>query len=163
LIWGIPTENWPTAIQNLLHVLKPGGWIQLVEVVWIDKAIPSEHVELTKQRVLECWTCDYHGFDIHVAEKLEDLLKDAGCENVVKYEFDFGIGAKAKKEEWREPSTDMWNEIFRSFEHKMPLEGIPGVAKTPKELHDFLDKLNVEIKEHGYMPKINFVVGQKPK
>lgn len=166
LIWGIKTENWPTAIQNLLRLVKPGGWIELVEVVWVDDNVPidaTKHPELAKQRILECWTCDYHGFDIYVANKLEGLLKDAGCENVKKYQYDLGIGAKANQEEWKIPSTEMWNEIFRSFEHKMPLEGIPGVARTPQELHDFLDKLNIEIKEHGYMPKVNFVIGRKPE
>lgn len=165
LIWGIKTENWPAAIQRLLRLVKPGGWIELVEVVWVDNNIPIDanaQPELAKQRVLECWTCDYHGFDIQVATKLEGLLKNAGCANVTKYEYDLGIGAKANQEEWKAPSAEMWDEIFRSFEHKMPLEGIPGVAKTPEQLHVFLDKLNVEIKEHGYMPKVNFVIGQKP-
>lgn len=166
LIWGIKTENWPTAVQNLLRLVKPGGWIELVEVVWVDDDIPidaAKHPELAKQKVFECWTCDYHGFDIYVANKLEGLLKKAGCLNVAKYEYDLGIGAKANQEEWKIPSSEMWDEIFRSFEYKMPLEGIPGVANTPEELHDFLDKLNVEIKKHGYVPKINFVIGQKPE
>jgi hypothetical protein len=85
LIWGIKTENWPAATQRLLRLVKPGGWIELVEVVWVDKNTPIDanaQPELAKQRVLECWTCDYHGFDIQVATKLEGLLKNAGCANV---------------------------------------------------------------------------------
>jgi hypothetical protein len=35
--------------------------------------------------------------------------------------------------------------------------------KTAKELHEGLDRLNIEIKEEGYMSKINFVIEQKPK
>lgn len=40
-------------------------------------------------------------------------------------------------------------------------DGIPGVAKTRDEFHQFLDRLEVEIKTHGYQPKLNFVCAQK--
>jgi hypothetical protein len=41
------------------------------------------------------------------------------------------------------------------------IDGIPGVAKTPQEFHDFLDRLEVEIKKYGFQPKLNFVFAQK--
>jgi hypothetical protein len=36
------------------------------------------------------------------------------------------------------------------------------VAKDATEFHQFLDDLDVEIKEFGYQPKLNFVYGRKP-
>lgn len=41
------------------------------------------------------------------------------------------------------------------------IDGIPGVAKTAQEFHDFLDRLEIEIKKYGYQPKLNFVFAQK--
>jgi hypothetical protein len=40
--------------------------------------------------------------------------------------------------------------------------GIPGVAANAREFHEFLDRLEVEIKTYGYQPKLNFVYGRKP-
>ena len=40
-------------------------------------------------------------------------------------------------------------------------DGIPGVATTGLEFHDFLDRLVVEIKEKGYSPVIRYVTGRK--
>jgi len=40
--------------------------------------------------------------------------------------------------------------------------GIPDVAADAAAFHDFLDKLEVEIKTYGYQPKLNFVYGTKP-
>jgi hypothetical protein len=39
--------------------------------------------------------------------------------------------------------------------------GIPGVAGSVEEFHAFLDSLEVEIKQFGYQPKLNFVYGRK--
>lgn len=39
--------------------------------------------------------------------------------------------------------------------------GIPGVAKTPAEFHAFLDELEIQIRDHGTNPKLNFVYGRK--
>lgn len=48
-------------------------------------------------------------------------------------------------------------QIFCSSE-----DGIPDVAKTAEEYHDFLDRLVVELKMLGYTPKIKWIIGRKP-
>ena len=40
-------------------------------------------------------------------------------------------------------------------------EGIPGVAKTPKEYMTFLDELVKEMKQIGYTPKIKWLTAVK--
>src|SRR5438105_3833067 len=31
LIWGFQKHEWPSVLKNYLSLLRPGGWIQLVE------------------------------------------------------------------------------------------------------------------------------------
>lgn len=38
---GLGTEEWPGAVMNLVGAVKPGGWIELVEI--------NPHVVATKQ------------------------------------------------------------------------------------------------------------------
>ncbi|KAK1253848.1 hypothetical protein MKX07_001925 [Trichoderma sp. CBMAI-0711] len=165
LIWGIKSVEWPVVIKNLVEGLKPGGYIQLVEAEWIshDKpADPATRPQLHKQALMQEWSTAGFGMDIHIAYKLEGLLKDAGLEDVTTVQFDHGYGALAKAEDQKNASAELWVECFRTLDEKIPATGIPGVAANAKEFHEFLDALEIEIKTHGYQPKLNFVYGRKP-
>ncbi|KAL2265887.1 hypothetical protein VTJ83DRAFT_6987 [Remersonia thermophila] len=165
LIWGIKASEWPVVISNLISVLKPGGYIQLVEAEWIDPANPASEVtrpELAKQAALQKWSTASFGMDIDIAYKLEKLLSDAGLEDVGVVQFDHGYGALAKAESQKNVSAELWVDCFRTLDEKIPTGGIPGVAASAREFHEFLDRLEVEIKTYGYQPKLNFVYGRKP-
>jgi hypothetical protein len=165
LIWGLQAGEWPTVLKNHLSLLRPGGWIQLVEGQWVDKDDTfnaSVFPSLSKMSEMQKWSTSSFGMEIYVAYQLEDLLKETGFQSVTKTQFDLGYGGKAKEEDWKIRSTDMWIDTFRSFGSILLPGGIPGVATTEEEFHAFLDKLRYEILEYGYAPKLNFVVGQKP-
>jgi hypothetical protein len=181
LVWGIASKEWPTVVRSLVELLKPGGYIQLVEAEWIDPSRPASLPQLKKQAVLQEWPTKGFDMDIHVAYKLEGYLRDAGLENVIKVQFDHGYGAKSKDPEQADVSAELLVECFRNLdqkigrrrlvfsEHKaipaninLTADGIPGVARNPKEFHAFLDALEVEVKTYGYQPKLNFVYGRKP-
>ncbi|KAL9596516.1 MAG: hypothetical protein Q9219_005737 [cf. Caloplaca sp. 3 TL-2023] len=161
LIWGLDESAWPVVLQNQHDILKPGGWIQIVEVEWIDPQRPHSLPELHKHSLMQQWSTSTFGMDIDIAYKIEGLLEKAGFVNVAKTQFDHGFGALAHKPEQKDGSAELYVECFRSIDTKMPPDGIPGVAKTPHEFHKFLDALEIEIKEHGYVPKLNLVRGQK--
>lgn len=165
LVWGLDKHDWPLVIRNHASLLKPGGWIQLVEAEWIDHDHPTDAAKcpiMAKMFRLAEWTCNF-GTDVFVAYHLEDLLKDAGFRHVQKTQFVVGYGASAKEEQWRQPSAEIWVDIFKGLATKMPAEGIPGVARTPEEFYQLLDELPAEMVEWGYHPKLNFVIGQKPE
>ena len=181
MIWGIASKEWPAVVRNLVELLKPGGYIQLVEVEWIDTSRPASLPQLKKQAALQEWSTKGFGMDIHVAYQLEGYLRDAGLENVIKVQFDHGYGAKSKDPEQADVSAELLVECFRSLDQKIgrrclvfseheaipadvnfTADGIPGVARNAKEFHAFLDALEVEIKTYGYQPKLNFVYGRKP-
>lgn len=161
LIFGVKKDDWPTELSHLTALVKPGGWIQLGEMEWIE---PTARTPLqAKQSTLQKWICNTFGMDLEVVYKLEDFLKDAGFKNIQRFKFTHGIGAKAREEKWRDPSVDMWSHTFRSFEEKMPADGIPDVAKTGEEFHGFIDSLVADIRENGYAPTLNYVIAQKPE
>ncbi|OCK97380.1 uncharacterized protein K441DRAFT_606397 [Cenococcum geophilum 1.58] len=162
LIWGIASKEWSAVVRNLVELLKPGGYIQLVEVEWIDPLRPASLPQLKKQAALQEWSTKGFGMDIHVAYQLEGYLRDAGLENVIKIQFDHGYGAKSKDPEQADVSAELLVECFRSLDQKIGPDGIPSVARNAKEFHAFLDALEVEIKTYGYQPKLNFVYGRKP-
>ncbi|KAL9561587.1 hypothetical protein ACKAV7_014143, partial [Fusarium commune] len=141
------------------------GYIQLVEAEWIDPenlADEKTRPQLRKQAALQEWSTASFGMDIHIAYKLEGLLRDAGLEDVRKVQFDHGYGALARSKDQRNVSAELWVECFRTLDEKIPEGGIPGVAANSKEFHEFLDALEVEIKTYGYQPKLNYVYGRKP-
>ncbi|KAF4333983.1 methyltransferase [Fusarium beomiforme] len=165
LIWGIKSAEWPHVISNLVQSLKPGGYIQLVEVEWINPKSPADEKtrpQLRKQAALQEWSTESFGMDIHIAYKLEGLLRDAGLEDIQKVQFDHGYGALARVDDQRNVSAELWVECFRTLDEKIPESGIPGVARNAKEFHEFLDALEIEIKTYGYQPKLNYVYGRKP-
>jgi SAM-dependent methyltransferase len=125
LIWGIKASEWPVVISNLVDVLKPGGYIQLVEAEWIDPANPASEEtrpELAKQAALQRWSTESFGMDIDIAYKLEKLLSDAGLEDVGVVQFDHGYGALAKAESQKNVSAELWVECFRTLDDKIPSE-----------------------------------------
>jgi hypothetical protein len=120
LIWGIAHSSWPKVIENHISLLKPGGYIQLVEAEWIDEKNPATLPQLKKQAALQIWSTKEFGFDIHVAYQLEDFLRAAGLEDVQKIQFDHGYGKKAKDQGQASISSELWVECFRSLDTKIP-------------------------------------------
>ncbi|KAL3462224.1 methyltransferase family protein [Aspergillus heterothallicus] len=165
LIWGIQSSEWPIVLRNLREAIRPGGYIQLVEAEWIDPqnpASPETRPNLSKQAALQVWSTETFGMDIHIAYKLEALLKEAGFEDATKVQFDHGYGALAKDPEQRNVSAELWVDCFRPLGEKIPDGGIPGVAANAEEFAQFMDALELEIKTFGYQPKLNFVYARKP-
>ncbi|AEO63656.1 a3a323fe-6d63-44dc-8ac0-9f720fc8c6c6 [Thermothielavioides terrestris] len=168
LIWGLQAPDWPVVVRNHAALLKPGGWIQLAEVQWFDRDRPLDDARfpyITKMYKMALWTRTHSDMDIFVADRLEDLVREAGFENVQRAEFDVGYGPLAREAAWREKSVDLQVDAFRGFATKLPKDGsgFPGVARDAAEYARFLDGLRAEMLEHGFKPKLFVVIGQKPE
>lgn len=120
LIWGLAESDWPLVLHNQYDALKPAGWIQIVEVEWIDPKNPHRLPELHKHALMQQWSTRTFGMDIDIAYKVEDLLKETGFINVGKTQFDHGYGAKARRPDQRDASAELYVECFRSIDAKMP-------------------------------------------
>jgi SAM-dependent methyltransferase len=119
LIWGIRREAWSVVIKNYIEILKPGGYIQLVEAEWIDPRKPARLPQLKKQELLQKWSTEAFGMDINIAYQLEYFLRDAGLENVTKVQFDHGYGASAHDPNQSNVSAELWVECFRTLDSRI--------------------------------------------
>ncbi|KAI9753505.1 MAG: hypothetical protein M4579_005137 [Chaenotheca gracillima] len=162
LVWGIAGAEWPAVIHHLSDVVKPGGYIQLVEAEWILADVSDRRPEQKKLHLVQEWSASSFGMDVHIWDKLDDLLRAEGFEDINISSFDLGYGKTAKHEEDRTRSAELWAESFRHIARKIPTTGIPGVAQDAAEYHEFLDRLVVEMKTVGYTPKLKWVRARKP-
>ncbi|CAG8447952.1 4188_t:CDS:2 [Dentiscutata erythropus] len=98
LLGGYKKEKWPSAINELVRVLKPGGFLELCE--------PSRMVDLdpASRRLYdgEMEIIEQQGSDIYIYQKLENYLQSQGqLENIkndqrlyphgIKYNNDFQL------------------------------------------------------------------------
>lgn len=107
-------------LRNQLDILKPAGWIQLVEVEWIDPKNPHSLPELYKCSLMQEWSTKSFGMDINIAYKLEALLESAGFTNIQKVQFRHGYGPLAHSLIQKDASVELYVECFRSLDAKMP-------------------------------------------
>ncbi|KAK3294197.1 S-adenosyl-L-methionine-dependent methyltransferase [Chaetomium fimeti] len=166
LMWGLQKSEWATVVKNHFSLVKPGGWIQLVEGQWVERDHPFDpvtHPNLDKMYRMQWWCTENFGKDMFVAYRLEELLKEAGFKNVQKKQFTLGYGALAKSPEWKKRSVDMWIHTFRGLGALLPEGGIPGVLRNKAEFDELMVNLHAETLELGYAPRMNFVVAQKPE
>jgi hypothetical protein len=55
LVWGLKTADWSNAINNYMAILKPGGYLHLVEIEFISKTNPHPNSRLQLQNEPECF------------------------------------------------------------------------------------------------------------
>ena len=93
--------------------------MQLVEAQWIIPDVSDQRPEQKKLNLVQTWSTESFGMDIHVWNKLETLLRAEGCEDIVVESFDLGYGAEAKRPEDRNVSAELWVESFRHLASKI--------------------------------------------
>lgn len=119
LIWGIASAEWPAVLHNLVDLVKPGGYVQLVEAQWILPDVSDQRPEQKKLNLVQTWSTESFGMDIHIWNRLKTLLRAEGCEDIVEESFDLGYGAEAKQPEDRNVSAELWAESFRHLASKI--------------------------------------------
>lgn len=108
-------------VNNLLTVLKPGGYIQLVEVEWNSRTVELEDLPLAlrKQALMNKWSTESAGMDIDIAYKLADLLRDVGCVDVTEVKFEHGYGAMVREREFAEYSAQLIVQCYRTLDQRI--------------------------------------------
>ncbi|KAE8377638.1 S-adenosyl-L-methionine-dependent methyltransferase [Aspergillus bertholletiae] len=84
LATGINRDRWPSYIRDIKRALKPGGWVQLVEIYF---NVQSDNGSITDQHALRQWSTQLMGSleevkDLRVGTRLRNLLTAAGLTEV---------------------------------------------------------------------------------
>ncbi|CDS06910.1 hypothetical protein LRAMOSA09433 [Lichtheimia ramosa] len=81
LILALSSSDWEKAVANLMRQLKPGGWIELHEMVTSKCENGGPRMNLLLNSV-SVFAQETKGLDLAVAMKLDLLLQDAGAINI---------------------------------------------------------------------------------
>ncbi|KAL4987232.1 S-adenosyl-L-methionine-dependent methyltransferase [Aspergillus falconensis] len=81
---GINRSRWPSYIQDIKRVLKPGGWVQLVEIYF---NVQSDNGSITENHALRQWSSQLMRSmeeikDLRVGTRLKTLLTAEGFREV---------------------------------------------------------------------------------
>ncbi|KAJ6125738.1 hypothetical protein N7523_003358, partial [Penicillium sp. IBT 18751x] len=84
LATGINRSRWPAYLNDIVRVLKPGGWVQMVEIYFNAQ---SDNGSLTDQHALRRWSTQYMRAledrkDLRVASKLRTHFLSSGLVEV---------------------------------------------------------------------------------
>ncbi|GIC85270.1 class I SAM-dependent methyltransferase [Aspergillus udagawae] len=84
LATGINRARWPSYLADIKRVLKPGGWVQLVEIYF---NVQSDNGSITEEHALRRWSTQflrsYEGTkDVRIGTRLNNLLRDRGFEDI---------------------------------------------------------------------------------
>ncbi|KXN86225.1 Demethylmenaquinone methyltransferase [Leucoagaricus sp. SymC.cos] len=91
LIAGLRYSEWVTAINNMCRVLKPGGWLQLLEPTGLMDAGPTGnifHLLLERIRQLQ----GINGVFPNCGDVLKRLAEEAGFEEVTVTYYEAPVG-----------------------------------------------------------------------
>jgi hypothetical protein len=91
---GIHKNRWPSYVRDLRRLLKPGGWLQMVEY-YLN--IQSDNGRLTEAHALSRWYTKYaetmqRDRDPRIGRQLEQHMRNAGLKDVTVKKFDLHIG-----------------------------------------------------------------------
>ncbi|CAI7629488.1 unnamed protein product [Penicillium glandicola] len=142
-------------VTNLCQLVKPGGWIELIEQ---DHATPNPGgMAKAEQVVRELFTHSGHGYDY--ALKLGEFLQEAGMEDIKVEVFDIPLGALNPDPELAAKST--W-QVRSALEGFMPtIRGIKCSLPT-EELEDMPAFTERELKRVGGYQRLVAAYGRRP-
>jgi SAM-dependent methyltransferase len=155
LMAGIPLKAWPPAVQEMVRVTRPGGWVELVEgATWIDQAGPAaERLCDLMGQLAQQLELDSSGF---VFRSLHRYLEDAGATKIKARRFDVPIGS------WGgDPGTLMATNYRAMFTRLSPaFTAKLGVA--PEECADLVASMNDEWSGRRAAYPMAVAIGRKP-
>ncbi|KAN0123026.1 methyltransferase domain containing protein [Hyaloscypha variabilis] len=161
-------RNWPKLFGQAMRTLKPGGWIEIVEMhvipISYDNSLPANSQIQAFYDVL-AEIGQKVGIDLAVAQKFRGMLEKAGYEEVNETVFDLPIGGWMPERRMREVG------LFQQFQMTEGLHGIAFGLLTrvggwdPIKVEAFLAGVRSEMKDPNVrcLYKLYFVYGRKPR
>lgn len=158
---GVGTNPLDEAVRNLIALVKPGGWIQLVEMEWCEEMMKSGGPWTQKftQAIKELFSMVSSGQGVDLREKLTPMLEAAGLVNI-DYKIlvtPFGALANEKIRPTSEASL-----FATSMGVSMTTKMLPPLSISREDLDAMPPKMLEEVKQAGWKMTHFALWGQKP-
>ncbi|KAJ5215428.1 uncharacterized protein N7498_001835 [Penicillium cinerascens] len=166
LATGIHRNRWPTYINDIVRVLKPGGWVQMVEIYF---NVQSDNGSLTDQHALRRWSTQYMQAledkkDLRVASKLRSHFQSSGLVEIDSKMIQLPLSAWSTDPRMRaigQSNSDNIQELLRSLA-LYPLT--QRVHMSAQNFDSLVEQAREEARNHSfkaYFP-LYVCIGRKP-
>ncbi|KAK5808557.1 hypothetical protein F5H01DRAFT_63407 [Linnemannia elongata] len=172
MLLGLTQDAWPGVVQDLFRCVIPGGhgWLQLSEVdpIWSRPGPISRSVLKMLNE-----TAQNRNVDVLLPSRLDQVLKDVGCENVKMMMVEIPIGP------WGGKIGMLWRDVLKAeMEALKPIvlqaaleNAIAGgmdVAvcgaemTTAEEWEEMMAQVWAEMDQYHTFSRVYLAYGQKP-
>lgn len=155
---GIGLHPLADVIESLVALVKPGGWIQLVEMNW-DGWEGGPALGLFHKAMKQLVAMVTNGQGVDMRPRVTAVLKDVGLTNLRHQIISVPLGAKAKEEVQKLSLQSMF--ATASFARDT-LKKLPPIDVAGDVLDSMPEALVQELREGGGEYKFFAVWAQKP-
>jgi ubiquinone/menaquinone biosynthesis C-methylase UbiE len=154
LIGALPATAWPVELQQIFQIVRPGGWVELVESSGgYNEPHSPANMEMADGIVK---IAALRGIDTHITLKLDTLLGQAGFTHIEKKIFQIPTG------QWGDRlgslmATD-WQAIIRTFQKGF----ISVLGYSPTRFEQLFNEMVKEWEQYHSTSPFYVLYGQKP-
>lgn len=155
LISGIPVNSWPSVCRDLVRIVGPGGWVELVECPpWFESAGPvtSRLCEML-QRLLQARGLDNAG---SVVAALDEHLGRSGLVDIEKRVLYLRVG------EWGGRVGSLMATDCRALFFRLAAAFEAAFSIGDREYRNLITAMQQEWEQYHTMFRFVFAVGRKP-
>lgn len=155
---GVGLHPLEDVVKNLVALVKPGGWIQLVEMHW-DDWTGGTTLGLFHDAMKQLIGMVTNGQGVDMRPRVTAMLEDAGLMNVQYEVISIPLGTRAKVEVRELSLQSMF--ATASFARDT-LQKLPPINVAGEDLDSLPEKLVEELRGRGGGYKFFAVWAQKP-
>jgi hypothetical protein len=155
---GVGVTSLESAVKNLIALVKPGGWIQLVEMEWNDWKMGPEGT-IFRNAVRDLFSIVSAGQGVDLREKLIPMFKEAGLENIDYRIIVTPFGARASDK--IRPTSEA-SLFATSMGVSMTTKMLPPISVSREKLDAMPQKVLEEAKKEGLEVQHFVLWAQKP-
>ncbi|KAF9363520.1 hypothetical protein BGX34_003917 [Mortierella sp. NVP85] len=172
MLLGLTQDAWPGVVQDLFRCVLPGGqgWLQLSEVdpIWARPGpVSRSFLKMLNE------TAQTRNVDVLMPQRLDQVLKDVGCENVKMMVVEIPIGP------WGGKIGILWRDVLKAemealkpivLQAEMEIAIAKGQdiavcgaeMKTSEEWDDMMGQVWAEMDQYRTYSRVYLAYGQKP-
>ncbi|KAG1098769.1 hypothetical protein G6F42_017936 [Rhizopus arrhizus] len=154
----IQKDQWPKVLHEMFRVLKPGGYIELIEAdMWHHNPGP---VQIAFQTFYKD-QCKLLDLDLEIADSLDAIIVEKGFELVEKRALDIPIGEWATEPELKQYGF-INKEIQKALLKNKKATYVPKWGISPAEYDLAVSEVLDEFEQFKSFSRFNVWIARKP-